>query len=180
MDGILQMIVVNIFGGPGCGKSTLAADVYAKLKRLHINTELSREYAKDMVWQKSLDVLKDQVHILGEQHHRQFILSGQCQVAVTDSPILLCCIYNTFYTEYKAFDALALEAHNRYRNLNYVLTRSHEFQASGRVEDYQKSLAIDEMIKSFLVKYDIQYELVENPTAPDKIVVDVIKEMSNV
>jgi nicotinamide riboside kinase len=171
------MLVINIFGGPGSGKSTLAADVYAKLKRLHINIELAREFAKEKVWEKSLHVLKDQVHILGEQHHRQFILSDQCDVAITDSPILLCCIYNTFYTEYDKFDALALEAHNRYDNLNYVLTRSHEFQELGRVEDKQKSIEIDEMITSFLKKNNVRYKEVSNPEATDILVQDVLDSL---
>lgn len=178
MDGVLPMIVINIFGGPGCGKSTLAADVFAKLKRIGVNAELSREYAKDVVYSKSLDVLKDQVHILGEQHHRQFVLNDKCQVAVTDSPILLCCIYNTFYTKYENFNALALEAHNRYQNLNYVLTRTHEFQSEGRVEDEKKSQAIDVMIESFLQDSGIQYQVVQNPEASDKIVTDVLREIS--
>jgi nicotinamide riboside kinase len=173
------LIVVNINAGPSAGKSTLAADVYAKLKRLHINVELVREYAKDVVYSDSLSTLKDQVHILGEQHHRQFVLDGQCDVAITDSPILLCSIYNTFYTEYKAFDALALEAHHRYDNLNYVLARTNEFQAMGRVEDQQKSIEIDGMIESFLRKNDIRYTVVSNPFASDQIVQDVLDRLAN-
>jgi nicotinamide riboside kinase len=170
------MLMINIFAGPGVGKSTLAADVYARIKRRHINAELSREYAKDIVWSDSLSTLKDQVHILGEQHHRQFILQDKCSVAITDSPILLCSIYNTFYTQYKSFDALALEAHHRFDNLNYVLIRPEgEYQGVGRVEDYEKSLRIDQMIIDFLKTNGIDYTPVAHDYAATYIENDVLR-----
>ena len=40
-------VVINLFGGPGCGKSTGAAYVFSKLKMLGVNAELTSEYAKD-------------------------------------------------------------------------------------------------------------------------------------
>ena len=174
------MIVVNIFGGPGIGKSTISAEVYAHLKKLHVNAELAREFAKEKVWEKSLDVLKDQVHILGEQHHRQFILKDQCQVAITDSPILLCCIYNKFYTQLKHFDTLALEAYHEFENLNYVLERSkdYQFNPSGRVEDMEKSIKIDSMIEDFLSRNKINFKLISHNHATNTIVNDVLHKIS--
>ena len=47
------MLVVNLFGAPGAGKSTGAAYIFSKLKMSGINVELVTEFAKDKVWEES-------------------------------------------------------------------------------------------------------------------------------
>ena len=42
------MLVINLFGAPGAGKSTGAAYIFSLLKMYGINAELITEYAKDM------------------------------------------------------------------------------------------------------------------------------------
>ena len=41
-------MIINLFGGPGTGKSTGAAYIFAKLKMCGVNCELITEFAKDM------------------------------------------------------------------------------------------------------------------------------------
>lgn len=41
------LLLVNLYGSPGAGKSTGAAYIFAKLKMLGINAELITEYAKN-------------------------------------------------------------------------------------------------------------------------------------
>lgn len=56
------MIVVNLYGGPGVGKSTGAAYVFARLKEAGVVAELVTEFAKDLTWGHSraiLDEVKD-------------------------------------------------------------------------------------------------------------------------
>ena len=64
------MVVVNLFGAPGAGKSTGAAYVFSKLKMLGVNAELVTEYAKDKVWEESDAVFKNQAYIFGKQYFR--------------------------------------------------------------------------------------------------------------
>ena len=52
-------IVCNFFSGPGAGKSTLAAAVFAKLKMLGVNCELVTEFAKDKTWEKNYTALSN-------------------------------------------------------------------------------------------------------------------------
>lgn len=47
-----KMLVVNLFGTPGAGKSTGAAYIFSELKMRGINAELVIEFAKDKVWEK--------------------------------------------------------------------------------------------------------------------------------
>lgn len=47
------MLVVNVFGVPGAGKSTGAAYIFSKLKMNGINAELITEFAKDKICTKT-------------------------------------------------------------------------------------------------------------------------------
>lgn len=42
--------IINLWAGPGSGKSTIAAYVFSKLKMKNINCELVTEYAKQLVY----------------------------------------------------------------------------------------------------------------------------------
>lgn len=64
-------IYVNLYGGPGSGKSTTAAGVVSQLKLLSINAELVTEYAKDLTWEKSQHILVNNPHcVVVEQYWR--------------------------------------------------------------------------------------------------------------
>jgi adenylate kinase family enzyme len=41
-----KLIVVNLIGGPGVGKSILAADLFSALKKKNISCDVSWEYIK--------------------------------------------------------------------------------------------------------------------------------------
>ena len=42
-----ETLVINLFGGPGCGKSTTMARLFADLKARGYNVEMVSEFAKD-------------------------------------------------------------------------------------------------------------------------------------
>jgi len=50
------MIVVNLLGSPGVGKSTGAAYIFAMLKFRDLNVELITEFAKDKVYEETKEV----------------------------------------------------------------------------------------------------------------------------
>lgn len=81
-------LIVNFFGGPGTGKSTTTAHVFSLLKWKGYNCEMALEYAKEKVWEGSLDVLDDQIYLFGEQYHRIKILENKVDIISCDSPFL--------------------------------------------------------------------------------------------
>ena len=82
-----QQLVVNLFGGPCAGKSSLAAILFGRLKREHYEAELAVEFAKDLAFENRRDALKCQIYVLGNQYWRiQRAFSGGAQIVVTDSP----------------------------------------------------------------------------------------------
>lgn len=154
------MIVVNLFAGPGTGKSTSCAQIFAELKHQGINCEMVREFAKDKVWENSLNVLNDQLYVFGKQQHRLRVLNGQVDVVVTDSPILLSIIYDK--TGNKNFKNLVVDVHNEFETINIFLVREKPYNPKGRVQDEEKAKILDNEIKKLLIELNIQFNTVRS------------------
>ena len=152
-----KLPVINLLAGPGAGKSTTAALVFGKLKQLGYNVEMAREFAKDKVWEGSFKVLSDQLYILGKQNHKLHVLQDQCDCAITDSPLLICSIYNK---QLANLDAIVLEAFNQYHNFTYVIERSKRYNPSGRMQTEVEAKAIDKITTDLLIKFNLPYKTV--------------------
>ena len=79
--------------GPGVGKSTIAASIFCKLKELGFNVELITEYAKECVYENKLKTMQDQIYLLAKQYHKIKNALDYNDILITDSPLLLSCIY---------------------------------------------------------------------------------------
>ena len=88
-------LLVNLYAGPGAGKSTGAAYIFAKLKMAGVDCEYVSEYAKDRVWQEDQFPLQHcQLYVTGKQCLKITRLLGKVDVVVTDSPIAIGAMYN--------------------------------------------------------------------------------------
>ena len=54
------MKVINLWGGPGCGKSTTAAGLFSIMKMRGHKVELVTEYAKELTYDRNLTITKDE------------------------------------------------------------------------------------------------------------------------
>lgn len=147
------MYVVNLFAGPGAGKSTTAADVFARLKRADVNCELVTEFAKDKVWENSTDVLENQLYVLSKQHHRLFRLRGNVDVAITDSPLMLCAYYGEGWAD--GFSEFVYRLFNKFDNMNYSLIRKKKYNPKGRLQTEDEAKEIDSNLESMLSDWGI-------------------------
>lgn len=87
-----QTLNVNLYAGPGVGKSVTAAALFVALKMRGVHAELVNEYAKELVYDGVI-ARASQRDILREQVRRQARLQGKVDVVVTDAPPLITMLY---------------------------------------------------------------------------------------
>jgi hypothetical protein len=143
----MRTLFVCLFGGPGIGKSTRAASLFARLKRAGVEAEYVTEYAKELVWNGQIDALENQLTVLGEQWRRLSELDGKVEVVINDSPPLLCSIYAP--PDYPpAFHDLVVWCQKSLVSQNFLLERMREdYSYSGRRESRIQAFALDDAIR---------------------------------
>lgn len=150
-----QPLVVNLFAGPGHGKSTTAASLFVKFKTIGVNAELAGEYAKDLTWSRRHHTLADQIYVFGKQHHRIYRLQQDCDLIIADSPILLGLAYTEDYPIY--FKQTVNWAFDQYNNINFLLNRTKPYNPKGRnqteTEAEEKHQVIKQMLSNWVVPY---------------------------
>jgi hypothetical protein len=162
------MKVINLWGGPGAGKSTTAAAVFYEMKKRQIEVELVTEYAKDMTWEKRHNVLSDQLYIIAKQNRRIQRLDGQVEFAITDSPLPLGLLYQPpgYFTTFEPF---VMEVWNSYNNYNFLLGRDFEYQPVGRNQTAEEAVEVDKALVNLLNSRKITYSRVTNDPQVDRI-----------
>jgi len=150
------MRVINLFGGPGCGKSTTAAGLFYRLKmEQQFKVELVREYAKDLVYAGTLGRVLP-AELLIEQYKRQKVLDGKVDLIITDSPLLL----PLFYRRDTVVTTMAEALFNEFDNMNYLLVRSKVYEPYGRRQSEESARAIDSKIHEYLGGTGLMYDRV--------------------
>lgn len=174
------MILVNLCGSPGSGKSTGAAYIFALLKMAGINCELVTEFAKDLTWDQNLKTLDDQLYVLANQYHRLFRLMNKVDVVVTDSPLYLSLVYNNQKLVLdESFEKLVLNLQNQFQNMNYYLHRIKMYNPIGRNQTEKESDALGPVILNLLNKHNIPYiETTGEVASYKQIVEDIKKELT--
>ncbi len=152
------MILVNLFGGPGSGKSTFAARLFSELKAVGINAELVSEYAKDKVYEENKTVFKNQLYLFAKQYYKIATCADKVDVVVTDSPLLLSIIYNKSPILGEEFEKLVLKISNSFNNINLFVERTHDYQNDGRIHSEEESNEISKQILELLSKEAIEFE----------------------
>jgi hypothetical protein len=152
-------LVVNLYAGPGSGKSTTAAGIFFDLKNHGINTELATEYAKDCVYENRTHTFENQIYIFAKQHHRIFRLLDKVDVVITDSPILLSPIYDA--EKRSSLENLVVSEHLNMWTYNVFLRRVKEYNPKGRYQTEGEARIIDAEILNLLDKHRIPYEVFE-------------------
>lgn len=179
--------IINLFGGPGSGKSTTAAGVFSALKQQGYLIEYVSEYAKDVTYEGTLALLSNQLHIFSEQFRRQFRLLDQVDWVITDSPILLSSVYFKHYLEKTKFAGFTKEyqkniidffdnTFSEFKNINVYIERNKPYVKIGRNQTEEEAIEIDKIIFEKLhssKKYKL--DLVTNSQNAVEDVVDLVK-----
>lgn len=168
------MKVINLFSGPGAGKSTTASGLFFEMKTRDMEVELVTEYAKKLVWQQRHNTLQDQMYVTAKQNHRMNILREQVNWCITDSPILLGLHYSPLYYP-RTFPGFILDVFNSYDNLNFWIERKKKYNPKGRNQTEEEALKADDNIRNILDKNNIKYVAIDgDPNAPKQIMQTIL------
>lgn len=158
--------VINLFGGPGTGKSVLASQLFAEMKIRGYSVEIVQEYAKTMVFEERMNVLeKDQFYIAAKQHRQIFRLVDVVDYIITDSPFVHGIVYmNDDVYNREDFERFLLTTFNSYPNLNILLERSNSFkyEQMGRYQDEDGAKLVDASMEQFIHDHNISHWTAES------------------
>ena len=167
-----RTLVVNLYGGPGTGKSTTAAATFALLKQQRINTELAGEYAKEAFWDGREYLLKDQLYIFAKQRRRIASLYGKVDVVVTDSPLYL----SYHYSKNLHIMGLIQDEMPQADNLHVFLRRRKEYNPAGRYQTAEEARGIDDEIKQMLTKFELPYHEVDADVHAAEAILELVHQ----
>jgi nicotinamide riboside kinase len=164
------MKIINFYGAPGTGKSTLASELFVYMKKQGINVELATEYAKDCVYEERFLTIQDQVYLLAKMNHKlQLFKKANLDYVICDSPLLLNIFYKRHqfrmnYLSNEIFDNFVIGLNNTYERVNFFLTtdKSIEYQQTGRIESEEESNNYSRKIEKILIDNNETYTKITN------------------
>lgn len=160
----LKTTIINVYGGPGAGKSTSAAYLYYLLKIARENVELVREYVKDWAWEGRKFGAYDEIYFLGKQVRHESMLFGKVDWIVTDAPVYMTAYYASIYcsktlahgvlSEAKAFYQQVAE--DGHQHLHIMLNRIRPYVQEGRYQNESQAHSVDDGVGEMLQKLGIR------------------------
>lgn len=122
------MLLVNLAGGPGAGKTTLAYYLTYRLKKAGVRAEFVGEAARELIYNNTPGhpappLLDNQVLVTGMQYERYLRLKRHgFQVAVSDSPIVQGMLYCTAAYKY-ALNSVTRALEDEFEVINIFINR---------------------------------------------------------
>lgn len=158
-------VVVNLFGGPGAGKTTAARQIKNELEKRYddISVAVVGEYATELIKDGKADMLngtlENQIIIYNEQHKRVQDLIGKADIIITDSPDILSAVYVQDKSEdAEIWKQKIISDFKQNQNFNIMIKRGHsKFEQSGRIHDEAQSKVLDRKIGTLLEGNNIFY-----------------------
>jgi hypothetical protein len=150
--------IINLYGGPGTGKSTSAAYLFYALKNQKADVELVREYVKDWAWEGRKISTYDQLYFLGKQIRKESMLYGKVDWIVTDAPILLSIYYAMHYCPLSVSEGVRAAtlayyrqaAEDGHKHVHILLSRTKPYNPKGRFQTEDQARLIDTELRLML------------------------------
>jgi hypothetical protein len=168
---------INLYAGPGTGKSTTCAALFAELKYIGINTEMILEYAKDAVWEnRGPKLFAAQEYIFGKQHFRMSRVASETDFVITDSPLLLGLVYMPQKFKMPSLRNVIKEAYFSYDNINIFLKRNKPYNPKGRNQNEEDAKLLDTKIIMMLEKLGLSFYSFEFSRNNVEQIIDILKK----
>jgi hypothetical protein len=153
---------INFYGGPGVGKSALAATTFGWLRQNRFNAELVQEWIKSWVYLGRKPRSFDYVYTFANQLHAEdCLLQAGVNILVTDSPVYLQCMYALHQDVQSAEELLGIAClfEKRHPSVNFFVERPQfaVYEQSGRYEDLGQAIEMDCWIGDCLRRWDVPF-----------------------
>jgi hypothetical protein len=163
-----RALIVNMLGGPGVGKTTLAADLFVHLKHMGVNVEYVQEYAKKLVWQQRWFDLDNQFGVSLKQYQLLRAVADDVDCVVTDGPLAHGLYYVDGNKDCVSDSTKTKEALRRwigeFDSFN-VLVRRHlgpSYSEAGRYQTAHEAMGVAEAISKMIEAEEVQIDIEAN------------------
>lgn len=171
----MKTTIINVYGGPGVGKSTSAAYLYYLLKSGQHNVELVREYVKNWAWEGRKFSVYDEIYFLGKQVRHESMLFGKVDWIITDAPVYMTAYYASIYCSPKLAHGVAEAAQAFYQqaevdghqHIHLMLKRTRPYNPDGRYQTEAQAAEVDAGVRAMLNKFEVP--LIECTTEPEDL-----------
>lgn len=184
------MVRIALLGAPGCGKSTLAAYVYAMLKDEGLDGDLVQEYIREHINKhKAVPSITFQSVVYERQLEKEKILPQGLDFFVTDSPHILSYIYASLYIDYNDKDQVELlgdlylkflrQSRVAY-DLVYVLDHNHppKMDDGVRYQTSKEMKILKKGIPNFLDMHKVNYRVMDKNMTTKQRAKKIVKDVN--
>ena len=176
--------IINLVAGPGVGKSTIAADIFVKLKKKKFVTEIVLEKAKELVWKEDFELLNNQYLVSKIQNDLFMMYKGKVDFVVTDGSLLHGLVFNKINKDnisniLKTENAI-IKWFQSHKNITIYLERNIKipFENAGRLQKLESSQEIDKLLIEDLIKFNLKYKSIKtNSKTTKKCIKYILKEI---
>lgn len=143
------MLLVNITGQPGAGKSTLAAGLFHALKTRSWDVEMIIEYTKELNHQQNFWTLSDELLVFAEKYKRIKKFAG-VDIVITDSPLQCSMHYGKDQFGEAGFNFFEHVADTAFDSIYFVMPDPEKYNPIGRHSDVNIAKRAGDEITSFI------------------------------
>lgn len=172
----MKKLRVNFYGGPGVGKTTLAALIFAELRKTNVSCSLIPEWIKTWAYQGRPITGFDQLFSFSNQLFMEEEAIRSTGIIITDSPLFLQCMYSDKHARIVSQHIwnIAYSFESYYPSVNFLVKRSGRYEQHGRYEDEEQAIQMDNYIIQQLEVRQIPIMIVDR-SATD-LIIDKIME----
>ncbi len=173
---------INFFGGPGVGKSTLATRVFTMWSQLGRSVAQVPELVKQLVYARRPPQGWDYTLTFAQQLYAEYTpLNYGVQRIVTDSPLLLQCIYAAHHKcpVTNALVRICNRFEEEYPSVNFLIERHFPYQPEGRFQaDEGEALEMDRIIEDLMGCHCIPYTRI-NPNVSNMFLERIMQSIED-
>jgi len=157
---------ICFYGGPGGGKSALAANTFGWLRQNGLSAELVQEWVKTWAYLGRKPRGFDYVYTFANQLHAEDrLVQAGVNLVVTDSPIYLQCMYALHSGAVVASELTEMATHYEvgHPSINFFVERPQfaAYEQKGRYETLGQAIEMDRWISGCLMRWQIPCTLIK-------------------